>query len=630
MARTETDQLVVQLEARVREFEKGMERASGTADKQFGKMRKSASKAGKEMESSLAQVATRVNGALGKLGLGGIAAGGLAGLVAGVSKLASGIAETGDAARKAGIDFKSFQQLAYVAKVNRIEVDKVTDGIKELQLRGAEFFTTGSGSAAEAFKALGYSADQVREKLKKPAEFLTEIIDKLGKLDRASQINLADKLFGGSAAEDFVKLIDRGAEGIRDQIKEGERLGAVLTDDVLAKAQELDGLIKTAAESVSNHLKRAIIDAAYELAGFVDKWKEFDNQRNSTLDSQLATIGKRRLDIENQILRTKEQQASSFKGNPWGADYDGIILQLQQENEELAEQERQILAVLKSRGELDKKPPLPTVTLPTKPKDDTRSNTVSAMERERAAADKLIASLEEELRVIHASDEVRRASEATRHLGAGATDLQRQKIISLTEALYQEQAAMEKAKQQAEQWNQSLEAGFSMVEDAISGIVDGSVRAEDAVKRLAIQLALAAAQGALLGTGPLAGLFGGGMGMGGGFTPNTTMAGFLGVPGFASGTKSAPGGFAVVGEKGPELINMPKGSQVFPKVPQAMPAAKGGGGASVPINIQIDAKGADREGLSRVEFQVAKLRRDLPGLIDGRFATSRQRGLKIR
>ncbi|MER8827235.1 tape measure protein [Mesorhizobium sp. M0938] len=37
-----------------------------------------------------------------------------------------------------------------------------------------------------------------------------------------------------------------------------------------------------------------------------------------------------------------------------------------------------------------------------------------------------------------------------------------------------------------------------------------------------------------------------------------------GIPGFANGTNSAPGGMAIVGERGPELINLPRGSQVIP------------------------------------------------------------------
>lgn len=44
--------------------------------------------------------------------------------------------------------------------------------------------------------------------------------------------------------------------------------------------------------------------------------------------------------------------------------------------------------------------------------------------------------------------------------------------------------------------------------DALTAMVDGSMKAEDALKRLVVQLAAAAAQAALLGSGPLAGLFG--------------------------------------------------------------------------------------------------------------------------
>jgi hypothetical protein len=38
----------------------------------------------------------------------------------------------------------------------------------------------------------------------------------------------------------------------------------------------------------------------------------------------------------------------------------------------------------------------------------------------------------------------------------------------------------------------------------------------------------------------------------------------LGVPAYRRGTTNHPGGFAVVGEAGPELVNLPQGAQVFP------------------------------------------------------------------
>jgi phage-related tail protein len=36
------------------------------------------------------------------------------------------------------------------------------------------------------------------------------------------------------------------------------------------------------------------------------------------------------------------------------------------------------------------------------------------------------------------------------------------------------------------------------------------------------------------------------------------------IPKFADGTNFAPGGLALVGERGPELVNLPRGSQVIP------------------------------------------------------------------
>jgi hypothetical protein len=38
----------------------------------------------------------------------------------------------------------------------------------------------------------------------------------------------------------------------------------------------------------------------------------------------------------------------------------------------------------------------------------------------------------------------------------------------------------------------------------------------------------------------------------------------LSLLGFANGTNNAPGGLSLVGEKGPELVNLPRGSQVIP------------------------------------------------------------------
>lgn len=44
----------------------------------------------------------------------------------------------------------------------------------------------------------------------------------------------------------------------------------------------------------------------------------------------------------------------------------------------------------------------------------------------------------------------------------------------------------------------------------------------------------------------------------------TRLVGAVGIKGFAQGTNFAPGGLSLVGERGPELINLPRGSKVYP------------------------------------------------------------------
>lgn len=126
-------------------------------------------------------------------------------------------------------------------------------------------------------------------------------------------------------------------------------------------------------------------------------------------------------------------------------------------------------------------------------------------------------------------------------------------------------------------------------------------------------------------------LFSGATQSGGWLTGLFKMAGFASGTANTGGVRGQPMGI-VHGQEA--VIPLPAGGSVPVKIqaPQ-MPRIQGagsGGAVSVPISIQIDAKGADREGLIRVEQQVDRLRRDLPGQIDHRMATARQRNFKGR
>lgn len=101
-------------------------------------------------------------------------------------------------------------------------------------------------------------------------------------------------------------------------------------------------------------------------------------------------------------------------------------------------------------------------------------------------------------------------------------------------------------------------------------------------------------------TSSLGGLFGGGMPTAGNIMASTNAsllsnpAGLVGQ--FANGTVNAPGGMALVGERGPEIVNLPRGSQVIPAHRSKNMA---GGG----INITVDARGSADPAAVRAQVQ---------------------------
>lgn len=86
------------------------------------------------------------------------------------------------------------------------------------------------------------------------------------------------------------------------------------------------------------------------------------------------------------------------------------------------------------------------------------------------------------------------------------------------------------------------------------------------------------------------------------------LAGALGIPGFAKGTNFAPGGVALVGERGPELVNLPRGSQVIPN------HELGGLGGSRSVVINMSGSFMDERSMRVASGQMARrLRQEMNG-----------------
>lgn len=359
-APAETEQLVVALEARIRDFERNFMRANKTANDNFRQIEGRAKKAGDNLERSLSGAASRVAGAFKNFGaglaggiLGGLTVAGVQQIARSVGDVANSVAMIGSNAKRAGLTNKTFQELSYVASQARIDVDALADGMKELALRADEWIVTGAGPGAEAFTRLGYTAQELKTKLKDPSALLVDITARLQQLDKAAQIRIADEIFGGTAGERFVELLDRGADGIRTMIREANEFGLVLSDDVIAKADEIDRKFNLISRTIGTKVKGAIVSATGELLEFMDKMRDVEERQSTTLSNQLTDLGARRLANENAILKLRNDKDSTIGGALLGPAYDKQIEHLEQEQREIAEAEARILKVLADRDAKD-------------------------------------------------------------------------------------------------------------------------------------------------------------------------------------------------------------------------------------------------------------------------------------
>lgn len=286
------ERLIVQLEARVNEFEKRMKKAERTGTRSFKNLRRGSRSATGAMERDMLRSTTSINRALATTsarigGFGKAMAAGLAGSVvtvalAGVTgsltSVVKGIASVGDEAKRSGLAAKTFQEWAFVAEQNRIGVDQLVDGFKELNIRADEFAVTGKGPAADAFKRIGYSGQELKRKLKDPSALMLEIIGRMEDLDKAAQIRVADEVFGGSAGERFVELLGQGEDGLRRTISRAHEVGAVLDDEMIAKADELDrkfGELAEKAERIGKGLAVGLAEFVSEVTDTSAKLEDY-------------------------------------------------------------------------------------------------------------------------------------------------------------------------------------------------------------------------------------------------------------------------------------------------------------------------------------------------------------------
>ena len=288
--------LIVEVEARINKLEQGLKKANAVQNRASGQMERRAQVSANRLRDTYGKAGDGILATFKRLGpglagglIGGLTVGALSGLSQNLGRIVKETAQIGDEAKRAGVSVRALQEWTYVGKQNRIGVDQVVDGLKELNLRADEFIITKAGPAAEAFARLGISAGELKTKLKDPSELMLELIGRMEGLDAAARIRISDEIFGGSAGERFAELVSRGENELRKTIKAANDTGAVLDDQLIAKAEELDrrfAALQSRADAFMKTLIIGIADAGpkiTELGAYIDNLFDGNPNRGASL-----------------------------------------------------------------------------------------------------------------------------------------------------------------------------------------------------------------------------------------------------------------------------------------------------------------------------------------------------------
>ncbi|MCO6390562.1 hypothetical protein GTW25_05915 [Aliihoeflea aestuarii] len=624
------ERLVVLLEARVRDFERNMQRASGQAGTSFNRMRRDSRSATQQMERDMLRSTTRINQALAststQIGVlarsfaagfaGGVFAGGLAGAQRAVRSIVSELSEMGKEIDRVGLSAKVFQELKFGFGEAGVEASEFTTGMEQFNRRIGEAATRG-GRLAEIFKANGIALRDQAGNIRSNEALLRDyanLVKNAG--SEQERMTLATEAFGRGGAA-FVLALRNGADGFDDMAEAAANAGGVIDEELIRKAEELDDRWAASWRNFEVNAKSAIMNVISTLDNMSDhletiyRWMndignssffrwlltKMDDAGLITIDLNYGNIGAMDAADDLAAMQKRVSDLSQHVEHLLHIGEDAAAAEQQ-----LAEARARLNAAVRaitSGGSGDTVLPSITVSGDDPPKTKipgsggrsgggARNSAASAALREAEAVQNLIDSLTHELSLIGMSDAEKAEANALRQAGAAATDEQRQQIEMLVQAIHDETEALKASEAAQRNRTQAMSNMFQMGEEALLAMLDNSQKAEDAIKRLVIQLALAAAQAALLGTGPLAGLFGGAAGGG------SILGGIGKIFGFSEGTANTGGARGeprgiVHGQEA--VIPLPNNRKVPVHIEGGASAGGGETRVKVDVGVSVDKNG---------------------------------------
>lgn len=426
--------------------------------------------------------------------------------------------ELSKAAQKVGVTTEALSRLEWAAKLSDVSLEQLTGGLGRLSRSMLDVASGSKGPAATAFSALGIAITDASGQMRDADEVFADIADKFSRMeDGSTKTALAMSIFGRAGAE-MIPLLNAGRQGLADMAAESDRLGQTISTQTGKAAEEFnDNLTRlgAVASGLANKMMAELVPSLANLTTTMAS-PEFQSAIVNTtrLFGGLADILARTAMLAGELLNVLPKAV--------GAGEDKALYALPGYEEFISSHE---IGANGSDG-IGGGP-------------GTHGGMLTTMG-------------------------VKPAKTATPFTpvikGAGAA---KAALIELTDT---GDRYTDSATRMTQAIGGGLGSAFSRLADAVLSGNDALSATVDILGDLGKQLVSAGIQGFF--TNLFSGALTGGLGLGSGAIGRGVYGGntgfFPGFPGLATGTDNWRGGMAWVGENGPELLNLPRGSQVIP------------------------------------------------------------------
>lgn len=477
----------------------------------------------------------------------------------------------GEVAQQVGVSVEALTSLGYAAKLSGSSVETLSTGLRKLSQNMLAVAQGSTGPVATAFQMLGVSVTNANGSLRASDQVLIDVAEKFkGMQDGAAKTALAVQLFGRSGAE-LIPLLNQGRDGIAGLTAEAEKYGITIsgaTADAAGRFNDAMDRLSMIFTGMVNKIMAAVVPGLEALATSLTTTAGDFGGLQLAVDAAVWIFNefmifiaqtKGMLDTLAVSLYSVGRAMEFMKqGDPGGAF--ATLAQTGAEVDMVWKGVADTVAKINS-GELGGANP------------SSAGSGLSPLIPDAAqigAASEALKKLQAEGKAVF--DATRTPAEAlslelenlNRLLNSGAIDWD-----TYGRAVKMAQDKFDGASVAATELKSTFKDVFK---GFITDIKDGNGLLESLGSALGkigdklLDMALSGLFDVFAGGGKGGGIFG-------------MIGSLFGLPAFANGTSNAPGGLALVGERGPELVNLPSGSQVIPN------SALGGGQMNVAISL---------------------------------------------